>query len=313
MDQSAAGRLEGSFMEATPDLRDLESKVGRKTPEGLLRWMREDPVLHHGEAGQVIMDSKDQGLGDKIKALKVELACLRAIDVKILHQLLAVNEGIEAVKWILEEKGNLTSRCSSLTSSQYSLAESQETSRRGSWNSLQDPTDKLDSISIGSYLDTLADDLDEYSLSTSEPIVSSTPHRHGLPLNTPDQGVGEGLSGALHSRAEREKAKLDREGIQADNMSTTGNGQFLGDKSRMPKQMGLLQAAHVTQTSNRSLAKHGVTVEHQMEAKRSAETSPKMKLSQNGKVDLEKLNSKLHLEYDAHWQWVQSQDDVTFL
>lgn len=26
-----------------------------------------------------------------------------------------------------------------------------------------------------------------------------------------------------------------------------------------------------------------------------------------------KLPSKLHAEYDAHWRWLQSQDDVTFL
>uniref|UniRef100_A0A8B9Z6J3 Leucine rich adaptor protein 1 n=1 Tax=Buteo japonicus TaxID=224669 RepID=A0A8B9Z6J3_9AVES len=91
------------------------------------------------------------------------LAYLRAVDVKILQQLVVVNEGIEAVKWLLEERSTLTSRCSSLASSQYSLVESQAASRRGSWDSLQDPNDRLDSISVGSYLDTLADDMDEYS------------------------------------------------------------------------------------------------------------------------------------------------------
>ncbi|KAG9460696.1 hypothetical protein GDO78_020105, partial [Eleutherodactylus coqui] len=136
-------------------------------------------------------------------------ACLRAVDVQILQQLLLVNEGIEAVKWILEDKGALTSRCSSLTSSR-------ETSRRGSWNSQQDPTDRLDSISIGSYLDTLADDLDEYSLSSSEP-------------------------------------------------------------QRPP-------------LADDYLSRHG------------PEDKPKLRAS-----------SKARPEYDAHWRWVQSQDDVTFL
>ncbi|KAM5125824.1 leucine rich adaptor protein 1, partial [Mantella aurantiaca] len=135
-------------------------------------------------------------------------ACLRAIDVEILQQLLAVNEGIESVKWILEDRGNLTS---SLTSSQYSLAGSRETSRRGSWDQ-----DKLDSVSIGSFLDTLADDLDEYSLSVSESAVSSTQRA------APPEGSHD-----------------------------------------LP---------------------HG---------------SP--------------LTDKIRLEYDAHWRWVQSQDDVTFL
>ncbi|XP_040263049.1 leucine rich adaptor protein 1 [Bufo bufo] len=201
-------------MEAAPELRDVESKVGRKTPEGLLRWMREEPALRSCCPGS---RRRSLGLGDKMEALRLELACLRAVDVQILQQLLLVNEGIEAVKWILEEKGPPASRCSSLTSSP-------ETPRRASWSSLQDPSERLDSVSIGSFLDTLADDLDEYSLSSSEPIVSSTPQRPPVPrLKPPDP---------------EEKA---------------GPGQSGRAPGRVP------------------------------------------------------------LEYDAHWRWVQSQDDVTFL
>ncbi|KAG8547430.1 hypothetical protein GDO81_028376 [Engystomops pustulosus] len=217
-------------MEA-PELRDVERKVGRKTPESLLRWMREEPTLRSDGTGT-------RGLDRKMEALRLELVCLRAIDVQILQQLLLVNEGIEAVKWILEEKGALTSRCSSLTSS---LAGSHETSRRGSWSSLQDPADRLDSISIGSYLDTLADDLDEYSLSASEPIVSSTPQRP--PLASTDD--------------------------------------YMNPLTRQPN--GPLKDLE-------------------------PEEKPKLRLGQNGRA-----SSKVQLEYDAHWRWVQSQDDVTFL
>ncbi|XP_069837283.1 leucine rich adaptor protein 1 [Dendropsophus ebraccatus] len=234
-------------MEAAPDLRDLESKVGRKTPEGLLRWMREEPALRGGSGCN---GSRSLGLGGKIEALRLELACLRAIDVQILQQLLLVNEGIEAVKWILEDKGALTSRCSSLTSSQYSLPGSQETSRRGSWNSLQDPADRLDSISIGSYLDTLADDMDEYSLSTSEPVVSSTPHRPTL--------------------------------------TSTNHDDY----------MALTPVPRPTIGASKQQEPDVKTLEEQ----------PKLRLGQNGRA-----SSKVHLEYDAHWRWVQSQDDVTFL
>uniref|UniRef100_U3K4F5 Leucine rich adaptor protein 1 n=1 Tax=Ficedula albicollis TaxID=59894 RepID=U3K4F5_FICAL len=146
------------------------------------------------------------------QTLTLSNAYLRAVDVKILQQLVVVNEGIEAVKWLLEERSTLTSRCSSLASSQYSLVESQEASRRGSWDSLQDPNDRLDSISVGSYLDTLADDMDEYSHNAAE---TAWPH---VDLSPP----------------------------------------------------GLPQEPQVA-------------------------------------------NGKLHLEYDAHWRWLQSQDDVTFL
>lgn len=78
--------------------------------------------------------------------------------MKILQQLMTLNEGIEAVRWLLEERGTLTSHCSSLTSSQYSLTGgSPGRSRRGSWDSLPDTssTDKMDSVSIGSFLDTV--------------------------------------------------------------------------------------------------------------------------------------------------------------
>lgn len=47
----------------------------------------------------------------------------------------------------------------------------------------------------------------------------------------------------------------------------------------------------------------------------SDKLGPKVKPYKNGKIDLDtcKMNGKRHLEYDAHWRWVQSQEDVTFL
>ncbi|CAH6790701.1 Lurap1 [Phodopus roborovskii] len=158
--------MEGTVESQTPDLRDVEGKVGRKTPEGLLRGLRGDWEL--GTSGDLLLPaapSTGHGLGDKIMALRMELAYLRAVDVKILQRLLTLNEGIEAVRWLLEERGTLTSHCSSLTSSQCSLtAGSPGRSRRGSWDSLPDTssTDRLDSVSIGSFLDTVAPrELDE--------------------------------------------------------------------------------------------------------------------------------------------------------
>uniref|UniRef100_A0A8B9EWV3 Leucine rich adaptor protein 1 n=1 Tax=Amazona collaria TaxID=241587 RepID=A0A8B9EWV3_9PSIT len=158
-------------------------------------------------------------------------AYLRAVDVKILQQLVMVNEGIEAVKWLLEERSTLTSRCSSLASSQYSLVESQAASRRGSWDSLQDPNDPLDSISVGSYLDTLADDMDEYSQNAAETAAASASGR------------------ALH------------------------------------------EWPHVDVSPPRLPQDHRFAKERL------------------GKGNLDGKARK----YDAHWRWLQSQDDVTFL
>ncbi|NXN96351.1 LUR1L protein, partial [Rhinopomastus cyanomelas] len=83
---------------------------------------------------------------------------LRATDVTLMRQLLIINESIESIKWMIEEK-TIASRGSSLSGSLCSLLESQETSFHGSCNSLQDCSDGLDGISVGSYLDTLVDDV----------------------------------------------------------------------------------------------------------------------------------------------------------
>ncbi|KFP36228.1 Leucine rich adaptor protein 1-like, partial [Chlamydotis macqueenii] len=83
---------------------------------------------------------------------------LRATDVKLMRQLLIINESIESIKWMIEEKA-IASRGSSLSGSLCSLLESQEMSLHGSCNSLQDCSDGLDGISVGSYLDTLVDDV----------------------------------------------------------------------------------------------------------------------------------------------------------
>lgn len=90
-------------------------------------------------------------------------AHLRAIDVKLMQQLMSINEGIESIRWMIEDKGGVASQEGSLTGSLYSLSDSQDgASLRGSFNSLNDGnSDGLDSLSVGSYLDTLAEDLSD--------------------------------------------------------------------------------------------------------------------------------------------------------
>ncbi|KAM9762600.1 leucine rich adaptor protein 1 isoform 2-T2 [Menidia menidia] len=364
---------EGSTSEIVPDLKDLEVKIGRKTPEGLLRWMREDASSLRGDAKvtnphDVSKETDRKGLDEKIRKLKMEMAHLRSVDVKILQQLLAVHEGIEAVKWLMEERSTLTSHCSSLTSSQYSLGEGPDTSWRGSWSSLQDPTnDKLDNISIGSYLDTLADEMDEYCPSSSESVICSTTplvseavagsraaSRPGAagPV-APGAGVQSGaVAGSGTLSGTNDNGPGDRNGNEVSGGSGNAvNGAAVGtglrgsetgktvcvsspqSNSGGPKQdtpvwsktsetnkgspvfKNSTQAPSVksngvpqkpaTQTGSPTRAGLGEKVE----------TSPKLKAYKNGKIDLEtcKMNGKMHLEYDAHWRWVQSQEDVTFL
>ncbi|KAM9324612.1 leucine rich adaptor protein 1 [Gastrophryne carolinensis] len=266
------------------ELRDVETKLGRKTPEGLLRWMKEEPARAEAKIPEKLPPQTPE-LGEKIRRLRIELACLRSIDVQILQQLLAVNEGIESVKWLLEERGGaLTSRCSSLTSSQYSLAGSQGASRRGSWNSQQDPTDRLDSISIGSYLDTLADDLDEYS--TSEPAATSTPRRH-LPTTA-----------SIEQDPDRH-----RDGPVKNERVEHAECQGSGERGNAPRAHLPLQAGKMPNGS----------LKHVAAAEEIGHCEDKARPVQNGCLEIDKLANQIQLEYDAHWRWVQSQDDVTFL
>ncbi|XP_060618340.2 leucine rich adaptor protein 1-like [Anolis sagrei] len=166
---------------ALPDLRDVELKLGRKVPESLARSLRgekekEKEKEPHGKEGGFSSSSSCfsssakaalhcssstalERLEMKLYLLRQEMIDLRATDVKLMRQLLIINESIESIKWMIEEKGAVASRGSSLSGSLCSLLESQETSLRGSYNSLQDCSDGLDGISVGSYLDTLADDV----------------------------------------------------------------------------------------------------------------------------------------------------------
>ncbi|XP_051843302.1 leucine rich adaptor protein 1-like [Antechinus flavipes] len=204
-----------------PDLRDIELKLGRKVPESLVRSLRgeergrdrdqdKDKDLGRGSSSsssncslspssfsssssspasgspRCNNSSALERLETKLHLLKQEMVNLRATDVRLMRQLLIINESIESIKWMMEEKGTITSRGSSLSGSLCSLLESQNTSLQGSYNSLQDGSDGLDGISVGSYLDTLADDvpghqtpsdLDQFS-DTSLIEDSQSLHKH---------------------------------------------------------------------------------------------------------------------------------------
>lgn len=94
-----------------------------------------------------------------------------------MHQLMSINEGIESVRWMIEDRGGVASQEGSLTGSLYSLSDSQDgASLRGSFGSLNDGNgDGLDALSVGSYLDTLAEDFpDEPSPTGPDRFVDKT-------------------------------------------------------------------------------------------------------------------------------------------
>ncbi|XP_044039632.1 leucine rich adaptor protein 1-like [Siniperca chuatsi] len=157
-----------------PELKDIETKLGRKVPDSLIRSLVGGK--HHDEHEKLAAphlvnckvlncnNSADlKRLESKMLFLKQEMAHLRAIDVKLMQQLMSINEGIESIRWMIEDKGGVASQEGSLTGSLYSLSDSQDgTSLRGSFSSLNDAnSDGLDGLSVGSYLDTLAEDLSD--------------------------------------------------------------------------------------------------------------------------------------------------------
>ncbi|KAL4641511.1 leucine rich adaptor protein 1-like [Arapaima gigas] len=152
-----------------PDFRDIETKLGRKVPEILVQCLAEGVLQRAREEKKPAVTlspaaSTDlRRLESKMLFLKQEMDHLRAIDGRLMQQLLAINEGIESIRWAMEDKGVEASHDSSLAGSLYSLSESPDTSARGSSDSLQCASDGLDGISVGSYLDTLAEDLPDHS------------------------------------------------------------------------------------------------------------------------------------------------------
>lgn len=169
-----------------PDLKDIETKLGLKVPDSLIRSLaggkhhdkheKSVAAAHLGNCKRHANNADLERLEGKMLFLKQEMAHLRAIDVKLMQQLMSINEGIESIRWMIEDKGGVASQEGSLTGSMYSLSDSQDgTSLRSSINSLNDGnSDGLDGLSVGSYLDTLEDLPDHPSPTDLDCFVEKT-------------------------------------------------------------------------------------------------------------------------------------------
>uniref|UniRef100_A0A3P8WT73 Leucine rich adaptor protein 1-like n=2 Tax=Cynoglossus semilaevis TaxID=244447 RepID=A0A3P8WT73_CYNSE len=116
-----------------PELKEMENKVGMKTPEILLSWMGgEDANFEDVNDWRCHTSDFSGDFSDRISSLKHELRLLRSADVKILRQLVAVHEGIEALRWLIEEQGATVSLGSSLSGSLSSLVTVVEQASTGS-------------------------------------------------------------------------------------------------------------------------------------------------------------------------------------
>ncbi|PWA17391.1 hypothetical protein CCH79_00011286 [Gambusia affinis] len=274
-----------------PDFNELESKVGRKTPESLLVWMKDAADCEGWTADPSgRSDHTSDGLSDKIKTLKQEMRWLRCADVRILRQLVAVHEGIEAMRWLMEERGLQTSRCSSLSGSLSSLMTIEEHVPSMS-PCREDPTPAFpQNIRLAANTKPADQNPSEASEPQSPSKSIQVESHTRAPLSTANSLVSsdapkskdlESRSAQFHIRngAETIKRALLR---SSQRKQLKAAGQDAGEKnSERPTQQSL-------------------SVFKRQEVKKDEDES-----SAGGKKDL--------LGYDAQWSWVESKDDITFL
>ncbi|XP_044076858.1 leucine rich adaptor protein 1-like [Siniperca chuatsi] len=301
-----------------PDLKELENKIGRKTPESLLIWMRDAADCEDGWRSDVV-DRGDRGsdfshsFSDKISNLKQEMRWLRSADVRILRQLVAVHEGIEAMRWLMEEQVALASRGSSLTGSLSSLVTLEEHGpsmspcRESPTQDLTETTAEESEyhpshsdhgdLNHKTYFDMLSPESTEASPpspSTAKFEVRHSTHgRHGQASSSPANCLA---SANLPKSQPQDSSVAPLQDIKAgaDTIrrallrSSRARREVKGDTGSF----ALNKQSGETQTEHQSLGASQKTVEEK-------ESAPNRESSLLG--------------YDAQWCWVESQDDVTFL
>ncbi|KAL7387460.1 hypothetical protein ABVT39_023819 [Epinephelus coioides] len=291
-----------------PDLREVENKVGRKTPESLLIWMRDaadcedgwrSDVVDRGDRGSALSDS----FSDKISNLKQEMRWLRSADVRILRQLVAVHEGIEAMRWLMEERGALASHGSSLTGSLSSLVTVEEhgPSMSPCRESLS-PTPDL--------IETSGEESADPPAHTEDGISN---HKTYFDMLIPESTEARPLSPSSHGQASSSPANgLVSANLQKDSDVVPLHDIKGGADTIRRALLRSNRARREVKANNGSLSLTKESGEKQTEQ----QTQESFRASQNSMTKEEEHapdSETSLLGYDAQWCWVESQDDVTFL
>lgn len=291
-----------------PDLKELENKVGRKTPESLLVWMRDAADCEDGWRSDVVdrgnrSFASSDSFSEKISNLKQEMRWLRSADVRILRQLVAVHEGIEAMRWLMEERDALASHSSSLTGSLSSLLTVEE---HGPYMSpcRESLSPTLDLI------ETAGEESEDHPPLTDHNILShestearppslSTSTSHGHTSSRPANSLVIANMPMSHSR------HSDVAPLQHIKSSPDAIRKALLRSNRARREV---------KVDNGSFALTKQPEETQTETE--VRTQESFRASQNNLMEKDEsapsIESSL-LGYDAQWCWVESQDDVTFL
>uniref|UniRef100_A0A087Y2M9 Leucine rich adaptor protein 1 n=1 Tax=Poecilia formosa TaxID=48698 RepID=A0A087Y2M9_POEFO len=300
-----------------PDFNELESKVGRKTPESLLVWMKDAAADCEGWTADPSgrSDHTSDGLSDKINTLKQEMRWLRCADVRILRQLVAVHEGIEAMRWLMEERGLQTSRCSSLSGSLSSLVTIEEHVPSMSpcrcverpQSSEENQLQRLTEISEVNREDPTPAFLQDLRLTANtKPADQNPPRAETSELQSPS----ESIQVESYAQAPLPAANsLDSADTPKSEALELGSARFHIRNGAETIKRALLRSSRRKQLKAASQdageknserpTQQSLSVFNRQEVKDEDESSA------GGEKDL--------LGYDAQWSWVESKDDVTFL
>ncbi|KAM9718657.1 uncharacterized protein ACNS7B_019782 isoform 1-T1 [Menidia menidia] len=309
--------LDDSF----PDLNELENKIGRKTPESLLIWMKEAADLEEGWRSEAF-DRGDQnaalcgGLSEKINSLKQEMRWLRSADVRILRQLVAVHEGIEAMRWLMEDRGTVTSQGSSLTGSLSSLVTGEEPDPPGSpireSPSPAIPPDSTEavcekwSIQTPPQMDSKHSDMLRSEPSEARPSIP--PPSKSIVSHSARGGRRQGPVAPASSAVSANEPQSEKQDWGSTRFPNIKSGaetirRVLLRSSRQRRGLKLDSGSCALSEESGNKNKAQPTQENsaasQDNKKQEEQNSPEVK-------------SPL-LDYDAQWCWVGSQDDVTYL
>uniref|UniRef100_A0A8C8DSS1 Leucine rich adaptor protein 1 n=1 Tax=Oryzias sinensis TaxID=183150 RepID=A0A8C8DSS1_9TELE len=289
-----------------PDLNELENKIGRKTPDSLLVWMRED--CEQGWRSDHLAKGSDStpchDLTDKITNLKQELRWLRSTDVKILKQLVAVHEGIEAMRWLMEERGTSTSRRSSLTGSLSSLATVEE--HGFSMSPLSDCF--RDSALFPEDL------FKTWSEKPADPTQAQSPDPNHLELSPMDirpSSLPAPKSTVTHSAFGRP----DRSSVTHSNCLAQPN-LWEGEPKKVKGKAETIRRALQRSSKTRKELKADLFGPSQQSGAKNPVNSTVETFTEGhtkGHKESSAIAENVLPGYDTQWCWVESQDDVTFL
>ncbi|KAM4557737.1 uncharacterized protein V3H82_017441 [Fundulus diaphanus] len=294
-----SGMSEDVFSDFCLDLIELENKIGRKTPESLLVWMK-DGADGRGGWDFDALDRQERGsdgLSDKINNLKQEMRRLRCADVRILQQLVAVHEGIETMRWLIDDRGILTSTSSSLADSLGSLppVPPEHVPSASPCRADQSPAFPED-IRITANEKAADQKPPHAEASEPRPVCPSKVEGYSqAPLSAASSLISadvakfqtpEPASARLHIRngAETIRRALLRSCKRKQTKANSGSGAARRDA-------GEKNSVHLTQENSALFT--------------SDDTNKEEESSAGGEKEL--------LGYDLQWSWVDSKDDVTFL